>query len=195
MTTAEHGPGQAGQARTLRELLPQHLPQLERFIRTQLHRTLRDAESASDLVNSVCGDLLAEDIRFEYRGDAQFLTWLHTVVTNKIRQRLRFLGAGKRDYRRLAVHDGVDDVEPLEGVDLRTPSQDAVVKEDLGLLDLSLSLLPEHYRELVVRVHLRGEPHRAVASEMGRSEGATRTMLVRALAKLAGIMDRLRQDR
>lgn len=193
MTTMEHGQGAMGPTPTLRDLLPQHLPHLERYVRSQLHRTLRDAESATDLVNSVCGDLLEQDIPFEYRGDAQFLTWLHTVVVNKIRQRLRFLGAGKRDHRRLAVFDPGDGTVQFEQVDPRTPSQDAVVHEDLGLLDRSISMLPEHYRELVVRVHLRGESHRRVAEELGRSEGATRTMMMRALAKLAGIMDRLQQ--
>lgn len=175
-------------APTLRELLPRHLPQLESYVRRHMSQTLRDRESATDLVNSVCGDLLASGVEFVYRGEPQLQAWLRTVVANKVCERLRYFGAGKR--RSGAGEPGPVDEEPA-AVDARTPSQDAMLHEDLSLLDRGLATLPEHYRELIVRVHLHGEPHAQVAADRGQSVAATRNMLTRALVKLAGAMDRL----
>jgi len=185
--------GGGGTSPTLRELLPQYLSQLEGYVRENLGRTLRDRESASDLVDSVCGDLLAENIAFEYRGKGEFQSWLRSVVVNKIRGRLRFVRAKKRGHDRQVVAD--DSRVEAAHVDLASPSQDAMLREDLGLLDRALARLPEHYRDLIVRLHLRGEPRERVAAALGSTVDATRNMLTRAMVKLAGELDRLQRGR
>ena len=181
--------GGGGTSPTLRELLPRCLPQIEGYVRTHLGRTLRDRESASDLVDSVCGDLLAENIAFEYRGEGEFQSWLRSVVVNKIRGRLRFVRAKKRGHDREVVAD--DSRVEAAHVDLASPSHDAMMREDLGLLDRALARLPEHYRDLIVRVHLRGEPRESVVASLESTADAMRGMLTRAMVKLAGELDRL----
>ena len=166
-------------APTLRELLPQHLRHLTAFVRTCMTRALRDQESASDLVGSICGDLLRESVRFEYRGEAQFLAWLRTVAANKIRGRLRS-----------ARTTAVTLLEEPAG-EQATALQLAILVEDLGLLDRAMGMLPEHYRELLVRSHLRGQSRAEMAAGLQMSEAAVANMLVRARAKLAEKLDRL----
>ena len=118
---------------TLRELLTRHLPSLEEFVSCQFHRTLRDHESVADVVGSVCGDLLAEGVPFEYRGEAEFHGWLRAVVVNKIRGRLRFRSAKKR--RR-------DNVEPA------TPSE----VEGLVVLFALVRIHPVEIDAIVLRM-------------------------------------------
>jgi len=79
--------------------------------------------------------------------------------------------------------------------DQASPSHDAILREDLGLLDRALARLPKHYRDLIVRVHLCGEPRERVAAASGSSVDAMRNMLTRAMVKLAGELDRLQRGR
>lgn len=178
---------------SLRELLPRHLPQIEGYVRTILGSALRDWESAADLVGSVCGDLLAEGIVFEYRSEGEFLGWLRTVVLNKIRGRLRFSQARKRGRDRHA--SATDSEVESARVDWASPIHHAILREDLSLLDRALAKLPDHYRELIVRRHLLGHPHERVAAELGTTALGARQMLTRAMVKLAGEMDRLQMRR
>jgi len=178
-------------APTLRDLLPRHLPQLENHVRSLLGRTLRGQESAVDVVDSVCGDLLAEGVEFEYRGEGEFQAWLRAVVANKIRSRLRFVRAKKRGHDRQVV--ATDSQVDGACVDLTSPEHHAMLREDLGLLDNALARLPQHYRELIVRRHLMGEPHQQAALAVGSTVQGARNMLTRAMAKLAGELDRLQR--
>jgi RNA polymerase sigma-70 factor (ECF subfamily) len=183
---------QGSSAPTLRELLPHHLPQLEGHVRGLLGRTLRNHESVVDVVDSVCGDLLAEGVEFEYRGEGEFQAWLRTVVANKIRGRLRFVRAKKRGHDRQV--EATDSQVDGACVDLTSPAHHAMLHEDLGLLDAALARLPQHYRELIVRRHLMGEPHEQAAIAVGSTVQGARNMLTRAMVKLAGELDRLQRE-
>ncbi len=66
-----------------------------------------------------------------------------------------------------------------------------MLREDLDLLDRALGNLEQKHREIIVRTHLRGEPHARIAADMGCTVRATTCLLNRALVKLAGELDRL----
>lgn len=178
---------------SLRDLLPHHLGDLAHYVRQLLNRTLRDHESASDLVLSVCGDLLAEGVPFDYRSEPQFQSWLRTVVLNKVRSRLRRLRTKKHGAGLVLTVDGATlDGAPGEN---GTPSQHAILHEDLSLLDRALARLPDDHREVIVQVHLLGRSHAVASALLGRTEEANRTLLTRAKVKLAGELDRLHGQR
>lgn len=193
--TSPVGPGGEERSRdssaSLRELLPTALPQIEQFVRRHFPRTLRDQESVSDVVDSVCVDLLADDMPFDYRGAPEFRGWLDTVVLCKIRARLRLGRTQKHDRNRLVEfkesQHGHSDVRP------ETPSQLTTLREHLSLLDRALTELPDHYREVIVRRHLRGHTRSRIAQDLGLTAAATQNRIARAKARLAGIMDRLTQ--
>lgn len=191
-TRTSDQPGTASAATpTLCDLLPRHLPQIENYVRRHMGRTLRDHESATDLVASVCGDLLAEGGAFEYRGEAQFHGWLRAAVINKIRYRLRSFRAKKRCPGH-TQGDGYIAEVPAGG---NSPLHGAMLRENLVLLDRALERMPDHYREVIVRIRLRGESRTQVAADLGRTLAATANLLTRALVKLAAEMDRLQQGR
>lgn len=171
-------------APVLRDLLPRHLPELRAMVQAHMHAVLRDRESASDLVDSICTDLLAEHVPFEYRGEGAFRAWLRVVVVNKIRRRLRaILGRG--------VRVGAIDATPEPVDPAASPSQAVALQEEVGLLRQALAELPQHYRELLERAHLRGQSRTEIAAAIGATEASVANMLVRARVKLAGVLDRL----
>ncbi len=172
---------------TLRELLARELPNLLPFVRRQLGPELRCRESAADLLQSVCGDLLAEGVPFEYRDDERFRGWLCTVIVHKVRMRLRMIRSQKRG-------GGIGFV-PLAS-DIETPSDDerpdecAALHEDLERLERALSTMPSHYRDAIVFMRLLGCSRADAARMMGRTEDSLRNLLPRALSMLSGRMDR-----
>lgn len=60
-----------------------------------------------------------------------------------------------------------------------------MAREELAALEKALGELPEDYREVILLARVMGLDHASVAAQMGRSETATRSLLHRALARLA----------
>ena len=48
--------------------------------------------------------------------------------------------------------------------------------------------LPEDYREVITLSRVVGLSHGQIASQLGKSEGAVRVLLHRALARLSGLL-------
>ena len=57
------------EAHDLERLLTEHLPALRAYVRARLGPKLAAHESASDVVQSVCRELLQEQGNLDYRGD------------------------------------------------------------------------------------------------------------------------------
>jgi RNA polymerase sigma factor (sigma-70 family) len=175
-------------AEVLSRLLIEERPRLEGLVRRRMPRALRDRESAADLVQSICGDLLRANTVFEYRGLPQFNKWLDAVVCNKVNQRLRRAISKKRDVRRLVLlgESELDAARP--GTD--SPAAAAFRQEELSLLDRALARLPEETRDLLVRRHFRGHSHQRIAHDLGIASGLN-NRIARAKAQLAAILDRM----
>ncbi len=176
----------AGDPDALDRLLAHYLPQLHAFVRSRLGN-LRQREESGDVVQSVCRQLVASRQTFEFRGEAPFRAWLFTTALNKIREKHRFHHLDKRDPGRVA--HGLDPND-LPGADLATPSQEAAGNELADHLALAVASLPAEQREVITLVRTVGLPHRVVAEMMGRSEGAVRQLLGRALTGVAAELRR-----
>jgi RNA polymerase sigma-70 factor, ECF subfamily len=173
------------------DLLVHYLPRLRAFVRARLGEQLRRRESASDIVQSVCRELAEERGHAKFEFEPQFRAWLFTAALNKIRERARFWRAEKRDDRRL---DSVGDDRHLEDLSVGysgvfTPSRVAAAREQLERLETALDALDEDHREVIALARIARLPHDEIAQRMGRSVGAVRQLLGRALRTLA---DRLR---
>ena len=87
----------------LEALLVEHLPYLRAYVRLRSNRAIRARESGTDLVQSVCREVLQGSSGFEYRGDGAFRRWLCTAALRKIVERDRAMKTQKRDVRREQV--------------------------------------------------------------------------------------------
>jgi len=173
------------------ELLERHLASLRSYIRVRLGPELRRKESSQDLTQSVCRQVLQNFDAFDFRGDESFRRWLLRQAENKIRDRYRFWKREKRDSgleedvgESLAV-TGARDASPSALHDLLTPSRHLAGREELERLEETFARLPEDFRTIIVLARLQGLGHEAIAEKMGRTVSATRTLLSRALARLA----------
>ena len=176
-------------------LLQRHLPGLRAFVRLRVTAALRAKESCSDLVQSVCKDLLQNIDHFEYQGEAPFKGWLFTSALNKIREHERYFSREKRDVNREVR---LSDAEARSLADCyascMSPSCEAMVHEKIALIEVAFDRLPEDYREVLTLKRCAGLNHAEIARIMGRSEGAVRTLLSRALTRLSGIFVAMEED-
>jgi RNA polymerase sigma-70 factor (ECF subfamily) len=183
------------------ELMQRHLPGLLAFVRRRLGRQLRTRDSSLDLVQSVCREALEGLPRFQYRGPDSFRNWLLCQAENKIRDRGRFWNRARRSHERESgAVSAVLARERAEGVELMsqlrtfaTPSRHASAREELVRAERAFGELPDDYRRVIVLTRIQGRSHEDVARAMGRSEAATRTLLSRALARIATMLEESEQ--
>ena len=175
-------------------LIERHLPALRRYVGHRAGREVLDRESESDVVQSVCRELLEglREERFEYRGEREFQRWLYAAALFKLQSRRRRW----RTLKRGEVKEGRLDAGPEgalpEPAAPTTPSVEASRDEDVARLRAALAALPEHYREVVELAHLDGLSHKQIAEQLGIAEGHSRILLMRALARLAALGARRR---
>ncbi|MFO0985459.1 MAG: sigma-70 family RNA polymerase sigma factor [Planctomycetota bacterium] len=180
-----------GDAVAVESLLTRFLPGLRAFIRLRTGKLLRARESASDLVQSVCREVIEHLDRFQYRSEAGFKYWLYTEALRKIANRREYHEAAKRDVRKEHRPDqGAADQDLLASYQtLTTPSQHAIAHEELERIERAFDQLPETEREVILLSRIVGLSADEIAEQQGRSQGAVRTALSRALAKLAEHLD------
>lgn len=175
-------------------LLERYLPGLRAYVRLRTGRAIAAKESSSDLVQSVCREVLEHIDRFQYRGEAQFKHWLYATALRKIGHRAEYYRAAKRDVGK-EIHLGLD---ASSGAGLPaglwpttpTPSQELMRREDVEKVERAFAELPDDSREVILLSRLVGLSHAEIAEQMGRSEVAVRTLLSRALTRLAALLDR-----
>jgi RNA polymerase sigma-70 factor (ECF subfamily) len=183
----------AGDAHAAESLLCRHLPALRAFIRLRSDRRLRDRESVSDLVQSVCREVLQDLPDFAVASDAAFRHWLYTSALRKILDRKKYWGTEKRDPRREQSLDAAgpatrDELLLQTYRGIGTPSRHASLREEVERLEAAFDELPDDYREVLTLAKVVGLSHREIAERLGRSEEAARQLLSRARARLARLL-------
>jgi RNA polymerase sigma-70 factor (ECF subfamily) len=180
-----------GDREALEILLQRHLPALRGFVRLRTGEVLRARESASDLVQSVCREILTHMERFQYRSEAGFRQWLYATALRKIKNRVEYHRAQKRDPSLEAAPppDASDDALLDCYGSFCTPSRELMSREEIARIEAAFDRLPDEYREAIVLAKVVGLSRAEMAAELGRTEGAVRTLLSRALSRLAEVLD------
>ena len=182
----------AGDAHAIEKLLDDHLPALRGFIARRAGRIVRERESAADLAQSVCREVLerVRDGRLAYQGPAAFKQWLYQAAVMKLMTRHRRWRAAKRDVRReVAAAAGPDESRPpaIEQQAVAggfSPSEAAMRQEDLERFGRAFEQLSERYQEVVLLHHVESLSHPEIAARLGISESNSRMLLSRALGRL-----------
>lgn len=184
----------AGDASSLAALLERYMPRLRAFVRLRVDAAVRARESASDLVQTVCREVLQNADQFEYQGEDRFRAWLFQTALNKIRDRGRYHHAERRDpYAEIAPAPGADHVDPYGP--LRSPSQEAMAKETAEAMEQAFDLLTDDHREVITLSRIVGLPQTEIARVMERSDVAVRGLLSRALVAYMAALDRVQGRR
>ena len=116
----------------------------------------------------------------DFRGEAQFRTWLIQIAVNEARMRRRKYRPGLYD----SIDEAPDDLETFRPRPLRdwdpNPEERLAREEVAQLLERAIRALPRNYREVFVLrdvEHLSGEE---TAQALGISLSAAKTRLLRA---------------
>jgi RNA polymerase sigma factor (sigma-70 family) len=179
---------------TLSERILGSLPGLTRFVRRRMGPDLVARESASDIVQSTCRELLRGASRFEDQGDASFERWLRSAAEHKLQNRARHWRAQRRqgEARTIGPSSGAhgDDAgfDPEAPISSH-PSQDALLREEAERLQRAFASLPTEYRVVLVRSQVDGASHGEIARELDKSPEAVRKLVARAMARLSAGLD------
>ena len=182
--------------RGFEDQLTRHLPGLRAYVRLRMGPELRAKESASDLVQSTCREVLEHADRFRHGGEARFRQWLFTTALRKVKNRLAYYRAAKREVAREVGHHAGRSRASEQDVSLAafyqtlsTPSRHLLQRERIAAIEAAFDRLSEPHREVILLSRIVGLSHDEVARTMGRSTQATRSLLHRALAELAECLD------
>jgi RNA polymerase sigma-70 factor (subfamily 1) len=186
-----------GDAAAVETLLTRYLPGLNAFVRLRAGPLLRARESSSDLVQSVCREVLEHVDRFQYRSEGLFKQWLFTTAARKIADRCDHVKAQRRDVRReVALDAGSASAAAPESWfadacrSLVTPSRELIAREELVATERALLELDDDHREVILLARVVGLSAKEIGEQMNRSESAVRSLLHRALAELCARVER-----
>jgi RNA polymerase sigma factor (sigma-70 family) len=167
-----------------------YLPDLVAYVRKNAGQAIVAHESATDIAHSACREILAKltGQRHAYTDEAHFRAWLFQAALRKIQDRARYWGREKRDPARLrSLAAGEDRL--LDDVTVcLTPSELTMAKDDHRRLAQALDKLEPRQREIVRMAHESQMSHKEIAAVFRIEESHSRTLLARALARLARLM-------
>lgn len=182
-----------GDRAALDRLLELYLPELRAFVRLRAGAVVRSRESNSDIVQSVCREVIQHADRFRFPSEPAFKQWLYTTALRKIVNRKDFYLAQKRDAQRelrLSSGDGSNAEKRLFDCyrSFSSPSRNMMIKEEIERVERAFEELSEEHREVITLAHVVGLSRAEIAEQMGKSEGAVRVLLHRALARVSALL-------
>ena len=134
------------------------------------HRLTGDAQLAREVTQDAFVRALSR--LGQFRGDAQFSSWLHRIVVSVA------LNAVRRRKRQTGRERPIEDAETL---DAPHDGIDPVVRERLHR---AIDALPEIYRTTLVMHELEGYSHIEIAEALGVAVGTCKSRLFVARAQL-----------
>jgi RNA polymerase sigma-70 factor (ECF subfamily) len=177
----------SGDETALVEFLRRNEQALLAFIRSRIGSQLRKKVEAEDILQEAS----MEAVRTLGETDLSNwdpLNWLFQICERKIIDaHRRHFASQKRDASREAALPAGSDaagIANLLAASITTPS--AAFSRDQRQLRMlaALDTLPEPEREALRLRYLVGLPSKEIAKKLGKSDGATRVMISRALGKL-----------
>ncbi len=167
----------AGESRAYELLVVKYQRRIERLI----GRMVRD----TDLVEDIAQETFIRAYRAlpQFRGEAQFYTWLYRIAVNTAKKALVDL---RRDplVTEAALKGGDDDDETSavenELTTAETPETELAAKEIAAAVNLAMEALPEELRQAVTLREIEGLSYEEIAEAMNCPIGTVRSRIFRA---------------
>ncbi|MBL8735623.1 MAG: sigma-70 family RNA polymerase sigma factor [Planctomycetes bacterium] len=182
-----------GDDQALAALVELHLPWLREHVQRRLGPFLRRHGEAEDYLQDAVLDFLRDAPRFQVRDGAQLRGLLARVVENTLRDKNDWFRAKRRDLARSATVPS-DSVLALDPALQRstTPSRDATRNEIRDWVRLGLELLEAEERKVILAREYEDRSFVEIGAELGMTANAARMRWVRAVARLAEVMQQLK---
>lgn len=170
------------------EVLERLLPSVQAFVRLRMGAAVSARESSSDVIQSVCRELLEDrESSFEFRGEEALRAWLHTAALRKIMQKARHHNASRRAVDREIAFDA-DPALAATYASCVTPSRNASAREQVVEFERAFWKLGPTDQQIITMIKVARLSHAEAAKHLGRTPEAARSLLRRALVRLAALL-------
>ena len=152
----------------------------QRRIQRLIGRMVRDVDLVEDIAQETF--IRAYRALAQFRGDAQFYTWLYRIAVNTAKKALMEL---KRDptISENSFKSGDDDeTSPLENelMSSETPEALLATKEIAEMVNTAMEALPEELRQAITLREIEGLSYEEIAELMSCPIGTVRSRIFRA---------------
>jgi RNA polymerase sigma-70 factor (ECF subfamily) len=168
----------AGDQKAFELLVIKYQRRIERLI----GRMVRDVDLVEDIAQETF--IRAYRALAQFRGDAQFYTWLYRIAVNTAKKALMDL---KRDplVSESALRGGGDDEDETSAVEneltsSETPETVLAAKEIAATVNSAMEALPEELRQAVTLREIEGLSYEEISEVMNCPIGTVRSRIFRA---------------
>ena len=182
-----------GDGTALTALVQAHLPWLRAHVERRLGSFLRSRAETDDYLQEAVLDFLRDGPRFQVQDAGQLRALLARIVENTLRDQNDWF----RAKRRFLGGDARLPTETVLQLDpslqrSTTPSRDAVRSEVRDWVRLGLELLEPEDRKILLAREYEDRSFVEIGSELGMTPNSVRMRWVRAVGRLAELLQELR---
>ena len=152
----------------------------ERRIQRLIGRMVRDVDLVEDIAQETF--IRAYKALHQFRGDAQFYTWLYRIAVNTAKKSLMELKRDLTVSESFFKSDDDDETKTskIELISDETPESVFAAKEIASMVNLALSELPEDLRQAVTLREIEGLSYEEISAAMSCPIGTVRSRIFRA---------------
>jgi len=153
---------------------------LDKWASRRLAKSRPGVARVSDVAQDAALRAFQKFETFHGQTEAEWMTWLRSVLQSCTEQAFRDAGRKKRDDSRAVPLDSSLELSAPQP----SPSEEISVKEQWREILVHISRLPTEQKEAIADHFLKGLPTSEVAQRMGKSQDAVRGLLQRGIVAL-----------
>ena len=152
----------------------------ERRIQRLIGRMVRDVDLVEDIAQETF--IRAYRALAQFRGEAQFYTWLYRIAVNTAKKALMDLKRNPTVSENSFKSDDDDETSPLENelTSSETPETLLAGKEIAQMVNTAMEALPEELRQAITLREIEGLSYEEISEAMNCPIGTVRSRIFRA---------------
>lgn len=152
----------------------------QRRIQRLIGRMVRDVDLVEDIAQETF--IRAYRALAQFRGDAQFYTWLYRIAVNTAKKALMELKRDPTVSENSFKSSDDDETSPLENelTSSETPEAILASKEIAAMVNAAMEALPEELRQAITLREIEGLSYDEIAEVMSCPIGTVRSRIFRA---------------
>ncbi len=152
----------------------------QRRIQRLIGRMVRDVDLVEDIAQETF--IRAYRALAQFRGEAQFYTWLYRIAVNTAKKALMDLKRNPTVSENTFKSDDDDETSPVENELTSPETPEAVLagKEIAEMVNAAMEALPEELRQAITLREIEGLSYEEIAEAMSCPIGTVRSRIFRA---------------
>ena len=178
-----------GDRDVLSQLINRYRPYLQLLARLLHDDRIKSKVDDSDLVQEVSALAIRDFGAFQGVSEAEFTSWLRTMMARVAAKSIRHFTAQRRDIAlEQQLQEKIDHSSCMLADQIAdrnsTPSEQAIQLERAVMVSNALQDLPDHYREVVILRDFKGLEPKEIAIRMETTSDAVCKIWARAMVKI-----------